>query len=293
MSDEVTWANLKGEYSYEYRLLAEAMVNALYETLDMRQFAIARSITSFASNAERFPKTPTLTASSLTEGTDLTANTAFAPTQVTLTVGEVGLKLTVTDLMAMGGIVGLQHYGTEAGKAVAEKRTDDLVGLMAGFSTTAGATTVDLTEATVLAAIATLRGKKMPGPYVTVLHTDSYYKELIGDVGTTFSALANTGQGVRTESNDLPGAGNNTGNVGTLFGQTVPITPLVDADGNSDKQNGMYVPSRAIGYVEKWAIRPEAERDASLRGTEVVVTAAYAFGEVDDDSGVHIISDGA
>jgi hypothetical protein len=293
LADEVTWANLKGEYSYEYRLLAENIVNALYESLDMRQFAIARSIASFESNAERFPKTPKLSASGLTEGTDITANTAFAPTQVTLTVGEVGLKLTVTDLMAMGGIVGMAHYGTEAGKAVAEKRTDDLVGLMAGFSTSVGTTNTDLTEAVILAAIATLRGKQVMGPYVTVLHTDSYYNELIADIGTTYSALATTGSGVRAEANDLPGAGNTTSNVGTLFGQTVLITPLVDEDGNSDKQNGMYAPSRAIGYVEKWGVRPELERDASLRGNEIVVTAAYAFGEVDDDSGVHIVSDGA
>lgn len=293
MANEVTWNNLQGEYSYEYRLLRESIINALYETLDMRRFAVSRSIAAFESNAERFPKTPKLSASSLTEGTDLTTNTAFAPTQVTLTVGEVGLKLTITDLMAMGGIVGLSHYGGEAGKAVAEKRTDDLVGLMAGFSTTVGATTVDLSEATVLSAIATLRGKQMPGPYVGVVHTDSYYNELISDIGTTYSALANTGQGVRAESNDLPGAGNNTSEVGMLFGQTFLITPLVDEDGNSDKQNGMYAPSRAIGYVEKWAVRPESERDASLRGTEVVVTAAYAFGEIDDEAGVHIISDGA
>ena len=292
MADEVTWANLKGEYSYEYRLLAENIVSALYEALDMRQFAIARSLQGFKSNAERFPITPALSASALTEGTDLTANTAFAPTAVTLTVGEVGLKLTVTDLQAMGGIVGMEHYGTEAGKAVAEKRTTDLVALMAGFSNSVGATTVDITEANYLSAIAQLRATKVPRPYVGVLHTNSYYSELIGGIGTTFSALANTGQGVRAESNDLPAAGDG-GFVGTLFGTTLLVTPLVGEDGNADKENGMYSPSRAIGYVERWAVRPEVERDASMRGAEVVVTAAYAVGEVHDASGVRIISDGA
>ena len=72
----------------------------------------------------------------------------------------------------------------------------------------------------------------------------------------------------------------------------VPCT-IHREDGSSDKENGMYNPNRAIGFVEKWAIRPEAERDASLRGTEIVVTAAYAAGEVDDTSGVRIVSDGA
>ena len=95
-----------------------------------------------------------------------------------------------------------------------------------------------------------------------------------------------------TESNDLPGAGAG-GQVGDLYGVNTLITPLVGEDGNADKINGMYSPSRAIGYVEKWAIRPEMERDASLRGSEVVVTAAYAVGETDDVSGVRILSDGA
>jgi hypothetical protein len=292
MANEVTWSNLQGEYSYEYRLLADSIIDALYESLDMRQYAIVKSIASFASNAERFPRTPELVASGLTEGTDLTVNTAFAPTQVTLTVGEVGLKLTVSDLMAMGGIVGIQHYGQEAGKAVAEKRTSDLVALMSGFSNDVGTTNVDLTEAFFLAAVAYLRGAKVPGKYTAVLHTTSYYSELISDIGTTFSALSTSGQGVRAESNDLPGAGAG-GQVGDLYGVNTLITPLVGEDGNSDKINGMYSPSRAIGFVEKWAIRPEMERDASLRGSEVVVTAAYAVGETDDVSGVRILSDGA
>lgn len=258
----------------------------------MRRFSIARSLAGFASNAERFPLTPALTASALTEGTDLTTNTAFAPTAATLTVGEVGLKLEVTDLMAMGGIVNLGHYGTQAGMAVAEKRTTDLVALMAGFSNSVGTTNTDITEAFYLAAIAQLRGAKVPSPYVGVLHTNSYYNELIGAVGGTFSALTTTGSGVRAESNDLPGSGD-AGMVGELYGTTLLVTPLVAEDGNSDKENGMYSPNRAIGYVERWGVRPELERDASARATEVVVTGAYAVGEVDDTSGVRIISDGA
>ena len=48
---------------------------------------------------------------------------------------------------------------------------------------------------------------------------------------------------------------------------------------------------RALAYVEKWAVRPEMERDASLRASEVVVTTAYAVGETDDAAGVSIITD--
>jgi hypothetical protein len=162
---------------------------------------------------------------------------------------------------------------------------------MSGFSNSVGTNNTDITEAFYLAAIAQLRGAKVPTPYVGVLHTTSYYAELIGAIGGTFSALSTTGKGVRAESNDLPGAGDG-GMVGELYGTTLLVTPLVGEDGNSDKINGMYNPNRAIGYVEKWAIRPEMERKPSLRASEVVVTAAYAVGETDDVSGVRIVSDG-
>jgi hypothetical protein len=292
VADEVTWANLKGEYSYEYRLLAENIVDALYESLDMRGFTRSKSLAGAQTNAERFPKTPALSASALTEGTDLTSNTAFAPTVTTLTVGEQGLKMTVTDLLAQGQIVDFAHYGREMGKAVAEKRTSDLVALGAGFSNSVGTTNTDITEAFYLAAIGDLRARKVPTPYVGVLHSNSYYLELIGGIGATFSALSTQGGSVRGESNDLPGAGDG-GMVGQLFGTTMLVTPLVGEDGSSDKENFMYNPNRAIAYVNKWDVRPEVERDASLRGNEVVVTAAYAVGEIDDASGVRIISDGA
>lgn len=291
MADEVTWANLKGEYSYEYRILAENIVAALYETLEIRNYTKNKSLAGAQTNAERFPATPTLSAGALTEGTDLTANTAFAPTQVTLTVGEVGLKMLITDLMAQAGVVEMAHYGQEMGKAVGEKRTSDLIALGAGFSNSVGTTNTDITEAFYLAAIAQLRGAKVPTPYVGVLHTTSFYSELIAGIGTTFSALATQGTSVRAGSNDLPGSGD-SGVVGEVFGTTLLVSPLVGEDGSSDKENFMYNPD-AIGYVSKWETRVEADRKPSARGTEFVTTAAYAVGEISDVRGVRIISDGA
>jgi hypothetical protein len=49
--------------------------------------------------------------------------------------------------------------------------------------------------------------------------------------------------------------------------------------------------NRAIGFVSQWDIRVEFERDASLRGTEIVATANYGVGEIDDSSGVGLLTD--
>lgn len=292
MADEVTQSGLDGTLSFEYWLMRESIVSALYDVLTITPYVINRNLAGVASNAARFPKMPKLSASALMDGTDIPANTAFSPTSSTLTVGESGLMIEVSDLAEMGGIVGLQQYGAEAGRAVAEKITGDLVALGAGFSTSVGTTNTDLTEAFILNANATLRGANVPGPYIRLLHPDSYYKELIGDIGTTFSALANTGSGVRAESNDLPAAGDN-GVVGNLLGAFTVLSSQVGEDGNSDKENAQWSRDRALGYVTRWDVRVEFERNASKRTTEVVVTAAYATGEIDDTSGVRIVSDGA
>lgn len=292
MADEVTQSGLNGKLSFDYWLMRESIVAALYDVLTITPYVINRNLAGVPSNAARFPKMPKLAASALTDGTDLTANTAFSPTTSTLTVGEAGLKLTITDLAEMGGIIGLQQYGAEAGRAVAEKITGDLVALGAGFSTSVGTTNTDLTEAFVLAANATLRAANVPGPYIRLLHPNSFFSELIGSIGSTYSALANTGAGVRAESNDLPASGD-SGVVGNLLGAFTILSSQVGEDGNSDKENAQWSRDRALGYVSRWDIRVEFERDASLRGTEVVVTAAYATGEIDDTSGVRIVSDGA
>ena len=122
MADEITWSGLEGKYGYDYRLLQESLVSALYPANNLLQFLAQKSLAGFASDSERFPKEPTLAATSLTDGTDM-SNTAYSPSQVTLTVGEVGLMLTLTDLARTSSFADISMYGTGAGKAVAKKLT--------------------------------------------------------------------------------------------------------------------------------------------------------------------------
>lgn len=295
MANEIVWSGgLDGETSYEYWIMQNQIVEALYEVLAFLPFVRRANLAGIMSNAARFPKMPKLTASAIaSESTDISANTAFAPTQTTLTVGEAGLKLFLGDLAEVAAIHGVMDYAAEAGKAVGEKIVQDLVALGAGFSNSVGTTNVDLTVQTYTNANAALLVLNVPPPFVTVMHPNSYYQELVPDMGTTgLAALGSAGGSVRGESNDLP-APVSGGMVGNVLGNTLLISASVGEDGNSDKENFTYAPSRALGFVERWIARVELERDASLRGTEIVVTAAYAVGEIDDTSGQRIVSDGA
>jgi hypothetical protein len=172
---------------------------------------------------------------------------------------------------------------------VAKKMTTDLAALGAGFTTVVGTTTVDLTEAQFRSGITTLETADVPGPYAAWLHPVQW-ADLVGSVGSFLDAAANTGASARQEMNDFGAApGGDHGfiyEVHTITNSTVPT-----ANAGADRAGTMFAIDRAIGFVDKWRIRPEMERKAALRGVELMTSAAYGVGELDDTSGVAIITD--
>ncbi len=289
MADEITFSGLEGKYTYDYRLLQESIVDALYPANNLLQFLNQKSLAGFASDSERFPKEPTLAAAALTDGTDM-SNTAYSPTQVTISVGEVGLLLTLTDLARTSSIADISLYGSGAGKAVMKKLMTDIGALGAGFSSSVGTSTQNLTEAQFLAAKTTLILADVMGSYYAVLYPQQL-EDLVVDTGTTINALA-TGAGgpVRSEANDL--SLKQSHDYGMFHGvHIVTNTQVATANANADSAGWMAEAGTALAYVEKWGVRVEQERDASLRGTEIAVTAAYGVGEIDDSRGVGIVTD--
>jgi len=267
------------------------MLEALYETAAMLlPYIWRKSLAGYHSTTERFTKKPRLAAASIADGVDLT-NTPYTPSNVPLTVGEVGLKLTPTDLNQTSSLVAAADYGSQMGQAIAEKLLTDIASLGGGFSRAISNTGVNLTEANFIDAKATLMLQRIPEPHVAVLHTQQAF-DLMDSIGTTLATLVGTGgRSIRTESNDLsPRAGRSLGpwlGVDDVFQYvTVPT-----ANAGADSAGFMFGSQRAIAMVEKWATRMETERDASLRASEMVGTSAYAVGEVDDDAGVGIITD--
>jgi hypothetical protein len=94
----------------------------------------------------------------------------------------------------------------------------------------------------------------------------------------------------RAESNEYGAVPD--GGLGRFYGVEWVITAAVPtANAGADRAGMIVSPSRALGLVEKWASRTELQRDASLRATEIVLTANYGVGEIDDLSGIGVITD--
>lgn len=288
MANEVTTTSAD-DLVYAAEIATDAIIEELRANNNAMALVRYHSIAGFPSKAKDFPKLPTLTAASVAEATDL-SNSAFATSKATITAGEVGVMTTLTDVLSASDIVDDGLYVNAAARAVATKITTDIAALSAGFSNSSGSTGVDLTEDAILSAIATLEAASVPGPFGMLLHPQQKY-DLVSDIGTTFTPGGNSGASARSELNDIAAA-RPDGMMGDLFGMPVYVTAAVPTANAGADRLGMIVDvNRAIGFVEKWAARVEFQRDASLRAVEAVTVANYGVGEIDDSSGVGILSD--
>lgn len=287
MANEITTTAVD-DLVYSAEILASAILPHFYGNLVAQPMVRSADISGFPSKAKDFPITPGVAAGSIAEGVDM-VNTAFATTKTTITVGEVGIMFTITDLLSVSEVVNESYYATEGGKSLAAKFNTDVLALSAGFSNSTGATGVNLTEANIIDGLVTLASAGVPPPYKGVLHPRQW-ADLIGDVGTTITPAAGGGPSARAAVNDL--AVPTAGGIGALYGVDWYVSHLVPTANAGADRSGMIVNSEyAIGHVSKWDVRAEIERDPSRRAREVVLTACYGVGELLDAAGLQVLSD--
>jgi hypothetical protein len=288
MANEITTTSAD-DLSYAAEILSSAILENFYGNLIGRPLVRYADISGFPSKAKDFPISPALAAASVAEGVSL-VNTAFTTTKATVTAAEVGLMLTITDLLSASDVVDDGYYASQGGQALAAKFTTDVLAMGAGFANHCGATTVNLTEQNILDGLVTLASAGVPPPYAGVLHPRQW-ADLVADIGTTIAPAGGGGAaGARAMTNDL--AVGSTGGLGTLYGVSWETSHLVPtATAGADRLGMIVNPQFAIGHVEKWAVRVEFERDAALRARSVVITACYGLGELRDAAGIGILSD--
>ena len=234
-------------------------------------------IGNVAGTTIQVPKYPAVTAADLTEGTDLTSSTV-STSGVTVTVGEVGAQVLLTDLAAMGAGNPAQELGTVLGNSIATKMDKDIIALFDGFSTALGAAGQEITVADLFKAAATLRANKALGPVYAVVHPFHAY-QLSANLTNTF---ANPNGG------DLQNEAMRNGFVGSVGGIEVYQSANITVDG-SDDAKGCVFTREAMCIAMKRDFNLETERDASNRAFELNATAVYGVGELDDSYGVEML----
>jgi len=228
------------------------------------------------------PKVAQMTATDLTDGVDLVDTEDIGMTTTDLTAAEIGLKVILTDKLVrqqnddVFGIVGRQM-----GDAVARKKDTDAIALFITLngSTTLGADAANLKMANAQGCAAWAKAHKLPPPIYFVHHPNA-----IGYLAYQAATSFATYPFPKGLSEDLlkdfyRGIVLN----GVAFFEDGNIA--INTDAGDASGYGAVFSKSAIAYLESVGFNTERERDASLRGTEVVVTADYGLFELDDTYG--------
>jgi N4-gp56 family major capsid protein len=279
MANEVTSSVISELYSD----VVQAALFTLSEQTVIRPLIRNYDMTGTPGLVAQVPIYPAISAAALTDGTDISANTAFNTTEKTITAAEVGAMVTLTDLAKETASEDVAAaIGRQLGDAMAKKVDDDLAGLFSGFTNSVGSANDELTVDDFFKAAATLRNNQAPGPYVCVIHPYQAFqlKKLLAGNGNT-----------PMNNHELANEALRSGFVGTIAGiQVFESTAVTGAD-SAGAFVGAAMSQDALGYMVKRNMRIEEQRDASLRATEIVGSMAYGVSEIFDAYGVKIIGD--
>ena len=265
-------------------IVAEALFVASERSI-MRPLVRNYAVTGGGLSVE-VPIYSAVSAAALSEGSDL-SSTAIDPTSKTITCSEHGIMTTLTDL---GRNAAPRNVAADIGKlfgeAIAKKIDKDLTALFGGFSTTVGSASTVMSASLIFQAVAKLRANSVPAENLAaVIHPNVAFDLKSGRTNT----FANPNAGVGNEI--LRSA-----LVGSIAG--VPIfetSNMTDSSGNDpattgDFKGAVFHPD-ALGLAMMQDLKIEVQRDASLRADEIVATAVYGVGELNDTNGCEVEAD--
>ena len=281
MANETTSSTL----SELFENITQEALFTFQETSVMRPLVTLYPIVGSGKTVE-IPVYPAITASAVNEATDLT-NTAVNPTSETITASEVGVMTTLTDLARDSAS---RNVGADIGKlfgeAIAKKVDTDLATLLDSFTTTIdSAGGVELTADKLFQAQAILRSLNVPAPYYGVFSPKAVF-----NLKKTL-----TSAGYNTNANAISDIGNEAltnGYVGRVAGIDIFENANIAINANDDSAGGVFHPM-SLGLALKEDFKVETQRDASLRGTEIVASICYGTGVIKNNYGVRVISDSA
>ena len=232
------------------------------------------------------PKVGQMDMSDLVDGQDIIDEEDIGMTTVDLTAAEVGAKIIITDKLARQSAENVfSIIGRQLGDGMARKKDKDVLDLYSGFGTDIGAAGRSMSLANVSATVAYAKGNKFGSQVYIVQHPFAVW-----DIANTAVTASTTYPVPAGWSADL---------LGNFFSGLRPMNGVpIFEDGNitidaNDDAVGVCADRSALAVLKSVETRTERQRDASLRATEVVITADYGVFELDDSKGVALTLDAA
>ena len=234
------------------------------------------------------PKVNQMTISDLQDGVDIIDEEDISMTTVDLTASEVGAKVILTDKLVRQSAENVfSIVGRQLGDGMARKKDTDVHALYSGLNggTTLGAAGATFSLANVAASISYAKANKFGSQLYILQHPNAVFD--IANTAVTASATYPVPKGW---SEDL---------LGEFFSGLRPLNGVpIFEDGNlsvdaSDDAIGVIADKSALCVLKSVDTKTERQRDASLRATELVMTADYGVFELDDSRGAAMTYDAA
>jgi hypothetical protein len=228
------------------------------------------------------PKVSTMSMSDLQDGVDIIDEEDIGMTTVDLTASEVGAKVILTDkLVRQAADNVFSMIGRQLGDGMARKKDEDVIALWPNLNegTILSADNAAWTTAVVHNAIAYAKEKKF-GNQLYIVHHPNAVAKLSQAAATTADSNAELTSGW---SLDL--LKNFYSNLRPINGVSIFEDGNIAKIGTTDSGYGVIADKTAMASLTSVETRTERQRDASLRATEVVMTADYGVFELDDTRG--------
>ena len=227
------------------------------------------------------------TAATWTEGNEI-GNTAVSTTGTTLTVTPIALRTLATDFAVQSAATNVvADLGKLFGEAIARKIDEDLTAKFASFTTNVvGSATATITAADVFKAVTLLRNQGVAGDQIAcVLHPSIAY-----DLKAALTTAGNTPYTAGAYS-EVSNEAMRMGYVGMLAGVPVFETSNMANTGTAGDYKGGVFMRDALALAVMRDISIETQRRASYAGTDIVATAYYATGVIQETYGVQMFFD--
>jgi N4-gp56 family major capsid protein len=267
-------------------LLPEIVQEAMFifnETSIMRGLVKNYTLAPGQGKTVNVPFYPRQTAAVVTEGNEVT-NSTVTTTESTLTIQPVAIRTLLTDLArasAASNVVA--DLGRLFGEAMARKIDTDLTALFASFAAGYGNYTVAITAEDIFKSVATLKANAVPTEgMVCVLHPEiafSLKKELTTAGNTPFTSGAYS---------EVSNEAMRMGYVGQLAGIPIYETSNIDYVTNAGDFPGAVFHRDALAFGLIGDIQIETQRRAAFLGEDIVCSAYYGVGELQDGYGRHL-----
>jgi len=250
-----------------------------------------QSLLGFPGKAVDFPKWDNKASSDVqagTEGTDYSTNLQITTSKATATVAEHLLMSVITDLSRDSSTEDVYDGVIRTlANAMALKLDDDLVNLFGSYSQTVAGAGVTLLFDHFNTATQLLENAGAPRPY----HFIGHPKQVWGAKGLSgifdISAVASNAQSGSAGDNFV-----NSGIISNVGGYSVNWSTEIDDDvATLGDAAGAFQSSGVVGLSDKGFMNIEIERNASMRGAEVVVQGLWGEVEIEDTYGVYALSD--